>query len=223
MPRAWRSCSDSSCGLTVTGSPGSRPRRTPPSPAATAAPSARYGLALPSTALISMLVLASTRPRNGDATRTAASRLSGPQAVYAELHMFGARRRYELTLGHVIANNPGRCCSTPATNDWPSCDSPRRPPGSKKALRSARQTLRWTWQPLLARAELGVVLARLESLLVERVQDRSDRLGGAVHAVRAEAQAVVSRHEPIRLDLARQVELVLEGGLDRQPLERGAL
>src|SRR5947207_8764743 len=113
MPRASRSDSSMSCGLVLNGSPGSSPRWMPSRPAATIAPSARYGLAEPSTALISMLVLASTRPLNGEATRTAASRLSGPQHVYAELHVLGARRRYELTLGHVSARNAGRCRRTP--------------------------------------------------------------------------------------------------------------
>src|SRR5438477_9731082 len=116
----------------------------PSRPAATIAPRARYGFAEPSTALTSMLVLASTRPRNGDATRTAASRLSGPQHVYAELHMLGASRRYEFTDGQVTASSPGRCVSTPATNARPSCDSPSGQAGSYIALRSPFHRLRWT-------------------------------------------------------------------------------
>src|ERR687887_1500538 len=105
MLRRRSSFWDSSWGLAASGAPGSSPRSTPSRPAASSAPRARYGLALPSTALTSMLVVASTRPLNGDATRTAASRLSGPHTVYAELHMLGASRRYELTLGHVIASS----------------------------------------------------------------------------------------------------------------------
>src|SRR5438067_5913002 len=133
-----------SWGFTVSGSPGSRLRCIPSRPAATMAPRARYGLAEPSIALISTFVLASTRPLNGESTRTAASRLSGPQDVYAELHMFGASRKYELTLGHVRANKPGRCFSTPATKDRPNLERPSWPDGSYSALRLPFHRLRCT-------------------------------------------------------------------------------
>src|SRR5260370_14859707 len=150
MPRAWRSVSSMSCGLVCTGSPGSNPRCIPSSPAATMAPRARYGLADPSTTLISTFVLASMRPLNGDGTRTAASRLSSPQQVYAELHLFGASRAYEFTLGHVTANNPGRCVSIPATKARPNVDRPLDADASYRALRLPFHRLMWTWQPLPA-------------------------------------------------------------------------
>src|SRR3989442_4569912 len=131
-----------SSGFELSGSPGSSPRWMPSRPAATIAPSARYGFAEPSTGLISMFVVASTLPLNGEATRTAASRLSGPQHVYAELHMFGFNLRYELTLGHVTASKAGRCVSTPATKDRASRDRPNWPFGSYMALRSPIHRLR---------------------------------------------------------------------------------
>src|SRR6266568_2311537 len=155
MPRAWRSVSSMSCGLVWSGSPGSSPRCMPSSPAATIAPNARYGLADPSTALISTFVLASTRPLNVDGIRTAASRLSTPQHVYAELHMFGASREYEFTLGQVTASSAGRCVSMPATKARPNVDRPADADASYMALRLPFHKLMWTWQPLPATSANG--------------------------------------------------------------------
>src|SRR4051794_22803771 len=76
MVRRARSCSPSLAGSTSTGSGGSSLRSTPSRPAAISPPRARYGFALESQALSSALVDASSAPRNGEATRTGASRLS---------------------------------------------------------------------------------------------------------------------------------------------------
>ncbi len=62
-----------------TGWPGSTSRAIPSRPAASAAPSARCGLQLPSTDFSSILIVPSSRPQYGEATRTGASRLSNPQ------------------------------------------------------------------------------------------------------------------------------------------------
>ena len=73
-------------------------------------------------------------------------------------------------------------------------------------------------QLLLRRSELGVVLPRLQVLLVQSVQHRAHDRSGAVHAIGAEAQAVVSGHEATVVRLACQVELVLECRLDAKSL-----
>src|SRR5215813_5808788 len=101
IPRSSRSASDRSDGSTPSGGPGSSCRSSPSSPAAMMAPSARYGLHDPSTALISMLLVSASRPQNGEAARTAACRLSYPQHLYEVDHERGCSRRYELKLGQV--------------------------------------------------------------------------------------------------------------------------
>ena len=73
-------------------------------------------------------------------------------------------------------------------------------------------------QLLLARSELGVILPRLQVLLVQGVQHRAHDRSGAVHAIGAVAQAVVSRHKAAVVRLACQVELVLERRLDAESL-----
>jgi hypothetical protein len=69
---------------------------------------------------------------------------------------------------------------------------------------------------LLRGPELGVVLARLQALLIERVKNCADHWALAIHAIRAEAQAVIGRHKTAVVDLTSQVELVLEGSLNAQ-------
>ena len=79
-PRASRSSSLSEPGSTATGLGSFRPRPIPSRPAAITPPSARYGFALESEALSSTFVDSASSPRSGEGTRSAASRLSKPQA-----------------------------------------------------------------------------------------------------------------------------------------------
>src|SRR5438067_1819733 len=69
-------------------------------------------------------------------------------------------------------------------------------------------------QLLLSWTELRIVLAWFEVLLLERVQDRADHCGLTVHAVGAEAQTVVGWYIATVIELPRQIELILECGLD---------
>src|SRR5689334_9291915 len=108
MPRAARTASESCAGSSSVASLGSSPRVIPSRPAASSPPSAIYGLHELSAAFSSRLVEPSTSLQNGEATRSAASRLSCPHAVYALLHDCGWSRLYELKLGQVSATNAGR-------------------------------------------------------------------------------------------------------------------
>src|SRR5213080_1591984 len=99
MPIASRSSDDKRCGSTVTGSGGARPRSILSRPAAISPPKARYGLQDASIGLYSRLAEAISWPQNVEGTRTAASRLSGPQHTYAELQCSGRRRWKELSVG----------------------------------------------------------------------------------------------------------------------------
>lgn len=80
---SWVAGSDrnpgSDAGSCAAGSGSSSFRSSPSSPARISPPRARCGLLLASHVLSSALALARSRPRNGDATRSAASRLSNPQ------------------------------------------------------------------------------------------------------------------------------------------------
>src|SRR5712691_11044969 len=76
---------------------------------------------------------------------------------------------------------------------------------------------------LLGWPELGIVLTWLETLGIERVEDVADDGTGAVHAIRAEAQTIVGRDESAAVDLAGEIELVLERGLDPQSMTSGAV
>ena len=92
MPSRARSSSGIVSGSTFTGSGGSSPRSMPSRPAAIKPPTARYGLHVESQAFNSAFVDASSVPRNGDATRTGASRLSNPQQIYAPAQYCGTMR-----------------------------------------------------------------------------------------------------------------------------------
>src|SRR5438445_7335084 len=99
-------------------------------PAAIKPPRDMYGLALESEDLISTLVDSASCPQNVEATRSAPSRLSGPQMRYADAHICGWSRRYELTEAQVSATRPGRCSRIPAMNWVASSESPYWPAGS---------------------------------------------------------------------------------------------
>ena len=59
--------------------------------------------------------------------------------------------------------------------------------------------------------------------MLERIQDRADDRSLAVHAIRAEAQAIVGRHVATVFHLPGEIELVLERGLDTQALLAGPI
>src|SRR5262249_51292214 len=124
----------------------------PSSPAASKPPSARYGLDDESDALSSALVEPARSDANVEGTRTAASRLSGPHAVKAELQKCGWSRRYEFTLGHVSASRAGRGSRTPAMKGYPSALTPERPFGSYMCVLrpAASHRLQWMCAPLPA-------------------------------------------------------------------------
>ena len=69
-----------------------RPRVSPSRPARIRPPSARCGLLLASQVFSSAFGLASSRPRNGDAIRSAASRLSKPQETVEAAQALGCNR-----------------------------------------------------------------------------------------------------------------------------------
>ena len=75
-----RSLSSSVCGSTVTAGGSVNFRSTPSRPAAMTPARETYGLALESEDLSSTLTDSASWPLNGEATRSAPSRLSGPQA-----------------------------------------------------------------------------------------------------------------------------------------------
>src|SRR5205823_6508495 len=129
---------------------GSSPRSIPSRPAAMSPPTARYGLQLESAALSSTFVEASSAPRKSDGTRTGASRLSWPQHVNAPAQYWGTIRWYELKLGAVRPQRPGRCSRTPATKDRAVADRPSSASGSWKAFFPSFQSEKWTCPPLPA-------------------------------------------------------------------------
>src|SRR5205823_5241302 len=113
-------------------------------------PSARYGLQLASQAFSSAFVEASSNPPNTEATRTGASRLSCPQHTNAPAQRCGTIRWYELKLGAVKPQSPGRCSSKPAMKERASPESRSGAELSWKLLRFPSQSEKWTCAPLPA-------------------------------------------------------------------------
>jgi hypothetical protein len=72
-------------------------------------------------------------------------------------------------------------------------------------------------QLLLAPAQLGMRQLDGQALVGERRDDVLDDRLGRLHADRAEAQAPVDRHEAV-VGPVREIELVLERRVERQPL-----
>ena len=105
---------------------------------------------LASADLSSTFVEASSEPQKSDGTRTGASRLSWPQHVNAPAQYWGTMRWYELKLGAARPQRPGRCSSTPATNERAVAESPSSAAGSWKTFRPSFQSEKWRWPPLPA-------------------------------------------------------------------------
>src|ERR1700682_3133901 len=130
----------------------------PSSPAAITPPSEMYGLALESDDLSSTLVDSDSWPLNGDATRSAPRRLSGPHARNADAHICGCRRRYELTEAQVSATSAGRWSRMPAMNWRARGERLDSAPASEKRveLGSGVQPQKCRGQPLPAWSAEGL-------------------------------------------------------------------
>src|SRR5690606_24972746 len=109
-------------------------------------PSARYGFAVASLVFSSKRCGTDLAPK----TRTAASRLSMPQAANAPAQKCGLMRRYEEFVGTVSAQRAGRCATIPAMNDPARALRPVALEASPGTFLPSRHRLRFRWQPLPA-------------------------------------------------------------------------